>query len=436
MGVLLTLKRMIIVETDKEKEQFFEYWNTEQPIIIPIWCDLELHPMNNKLSFLYVRFRNEETDFGDVILDFILPFNHNDCEPLVIDLTSSNQTKWIWNKKGFLQTDIRLSNLKDVHTSLFFEGNKIYDFNSKLEVLTNFYHRLGMRDGLGKSIPIMKWGEVLRGITNEWKLTHTQSWIDDTMIPILSEIERLGIRVDTKKFIDRWPFSHKNLQGDIIYTEYNPYTLTSRPSNRHGGINFGALNKSDGTRECFIPQDGKMFLQFDYDAYHVRIIGKLIKYGLPTTSVHQWLADQYGMDYGDSKGRTFRILYGGVSEEDKEIPFFNEVDKFIQKLGMDSISKGWIQTPKGRRIPISWIENPNPQKMFNYLLQATETEFNIEVMKKLKESGLPLPLLYTYDSFLFEFDNSEIEKVKGVKSVLESFGFPIKASWGMDYSKV
>jgi hypothetical protein len=256
------------------------------------------------------------------------------------------------------------------------------------------------------------------------------------MIPILSQTEQSGIRVDTKKFIDRWPQSLKNLHGDIIYTEYNPYTITSRPSNRHGGINFGALNKNDGTRECFIPQEGKVFLQFDYDAYHVRIIGKLIKYHLPATSVHQWLADQYGMDYGDSKGRTFRILYGGVSEEDKLIPFFNEVDKFIQKLGRDSVSKGWIQTPKGRRIPISWIENPNPQKMFNYLLQATETEFNIEVMKKLKESGLPLPLLYTYDSFLFEFDNSEIEKVKGVKSVLESFGFPIKASWGMDYSKV
>lgn len=427
---------MIVVENQQEQEIFLNYWNREESIIIPIWEDLERHPMNNSLSFLYVRFNDAETDAGYLPIDFIIPINHNDCHNIQIDLSESKTPKFVWNKKGFLQTKIQIQNQKDIQTYLFFEQGKLYPFGDKLEVLTNFYTRLGMRDGLGKSIPIMKWGEVLRSITNDWKLKSKDSWIDDTMIPILSQTEQSGIRVDTKKFIDRWPFSHKNLQGDIVYTEYNPYTLTSRPSNRHGGINFGALNKSDGTRECFIPQDGKMFLQFDYDAYHVRIIGKLIKYGLPTTSVHQWLADQYGMDYGDSKGRTFRILYGGVSEEDKEIPFFNEVDKFIQKLGMDSISKGWIQTPKGRRIPISWIENPNPQKMFNYLLQATETEFNIEVMKKLKESGLPLPLLYTYDSFLFEFDNSEIEKVKGVKSVLESFGFPIKASWGMDYSKV
>jgi len=427
---------MIIVENQKEQEIFLNYWNREESIIIPIWEDLERHPMNNSLSFLYIRFRDEETDAGYLPIDFIIPFNHNDCHNIQIDLSESKTFKFVWNKKGFLQTDIQIQNQKDIQTYLFFEQGKLYDFNSKLEVLTNFYHRLGMRDGLGKSIPIMKWGEVLRSITNDWKLKSKTSWIDDTMIPILSDIERLGIRVGTKKFIDRWPFSLKNLQGDIIYTEYNPYTITSRPSNRHGGINFGALNKNDGTRECFIPQGGKMFLQFDYDAYHVRIIGKLIKYPLPNTSVHQWLADQYGMDYGESKGRTFRILYGGVSEEDKGIPFFNEVDKFIQKLGDDSIFKGWIQTPKGRKIPISWIENPNPQKMFNYLLQATETEFNIEVMKKLKEEGLPLPLLYTYDSFLFQFDETEVDIIKGVKSVLESFGFPIKASWGMDYSKV
>ena len=102
----------------------------------------------------------------------------------------------------------------------------------------------------------------------------------------------------------------------------------------------------------------------------------------------------------------------------------------------DSNRNGYIQTPKGRRIPLGWIEQPNSQKFFNYILQATETEFNIEVMTKLKKEGLPLPVLYVYDSFLFVFDESEVGIVKKVKSVLESFGFPIKASWGVDYSKV
>ena len=424
---------MVIVETNKEKDQFLDYWNNEESTIIPIWEDLERHPMTNGLSFLYVQFRN---------LDFVLPFNHNDCEKLEIDLSTSNKPKWIWNKKGFLQTDIEVKNLKDIQTALFFEQNKLYDIQSKLEGLTNFYYRLGIRDYLGKSIPIMKWGKVLQSIVDDFKKEipppdlSNLKWIDDTMIPILSDIERKGIQVDRGKFFDRWPDNRKSLWFSRTFTEYNPYTITSRPSNRHLGINYSALNKKDGSREVFVPKKGKLFLQFDYDAYHVRIIGKLIKYKLPDTSVHQWLADQYGCDYDESKGRTFRILYGGVSDEDRKIPFFDKVDKFINKLQLDAIKNGYIQTPKGRKIPLGWIEKPNAQKFFNYILQATETEFNIEVLNKLKKLQLPLPILYTYDSFLFEFDDSDVEEIKLVKSVLESYGFPVKADWGKNYGEV
>lgn len=418
---------MIIVENQQEKDKFLKHWNNEPSIVIPIWEDLEKHPMNNRVSFLYINFPST---------DFIISFNHNDCEKIEIDLSQSKQPKWVWNKKGILQSEVKLFNIKDVQTNLFFEQNKLYPFADKLEPLTNFYTRLGMRDDLGNSIPIMKWGEVLKGIVGEWNFYPIKSWVDDTMIPILSDIEKIGLRVDTKKFNDRWPNNSKQLLNDIIYTEYNPYTITSRPSNRHGGINFGALNKNDGTREVFVPHPNKLYLQFDYDAYHVRIIGKLIKYDLPKTSVHQWLADQYGCSYEDSKGRTFRILYGGVSDEDRKIPFFDKVDRFIRNFQQESIQRGYLQTPKGRKIPIGWIEQPNGLKYFNYLLQATETEFNIEAMVKLKKEGLPLPILYSYDAFLYEFDDSQIEIIKKVKSVLESFGFPIKASWGSDYSKV
>jgi hypothetical protein len=90
-----------------------------------------------------------------------------------------------------------------------------------------------------------------------------------------------------------------------------------------------------------------------------------------------------------------------------------------------------------RNIPLSSIEDPNPQKVFNYLLQATETEFNIEVMKRLADKGLKLPILYTYDSFLFEYGvDEDTSRAKEIKETLESLGFPVKADWGSDYSKV
>ena len=415
---------MVIVESNKEIAQFLEYWNTQECKLIPIWGDLECHPMNNELSFIYVRFESD---------DFILPFNHNDCERLEIDLTTSNQNKWCWNKKGLLQCDLCIKNLKDVQTSLFFEQNTIYPITYKLETLTNFYTRLNIKDSLGKSISIMRWGEVLRDIVDEWELNSTNSWVDDTMIPTLSQIERFGLEVDRGKFFDRWPSNHKSLKGNRTFTEYNPYTITSRPSNRHLGINYGALNKRDGSREIFVPKEGNKFVQFDYDAYHVRIISKLIGYDLPDTSVHQWLADQYGCSYDESKGRTFRILYGGVSDEDRKIPFFDKVDKFIHKMNEEAVRNGFVTTPKGRKIPLEWIEQPNAQKFFNYILQATETEFNIEVLKKLVENDT-IPILYTYDSFLFEL--SDKNQVEGIKAVLESYGFPVRMDVGNNYSEV
>ena len=418
----------MIVESHSEKEQFLDYWGNESSIVIPIWEDLERHPMTCDLSFLYVAFEN---------LHFVIPFKHNDCEPLDIDLSKSTQPKWVWNKKGLLQTNLGIQNQKDIQTSLFFNNNKLYPMRDKIEVLTNFYTRLGIKDNLGKSISIMKFMEVLEGVVDDFgKLTPTFGWIDDTMIPILSDIERKGIQVDREKFLDRWKDNKKSLWFSRTFTEYNPYTITSRPSNRHLGINYSALNKKDGSREVFIPQKGKSFVQFDYDAYHVRLIGKMIKYDLPETSVHQWLANQYNCGYDESKGRTFRILYGGVSDEDRKIPFFDKVDEFIRKMHEESIKNGYLTTPKGRKIPLGWIEQPTAQKYFNYLLQATETEFNIEVMKKLKDESLPLPILYTYDSFLFEFTPEEKQIVKKVKLILESFGFPTKVEFGNDYSEL
>ena len=418
----------MIVESHSEKEQFLDYWGNESSIVIPIWEDLERHPMTCDLSFLYVAFEN---------LHFVIPFKHNDCEPLDIDLSKSTQPKWVWNKKGLLQTNLGIQNQKDIQTSLFFNDNKLYPMRDKIEVLTNFYTRLGIKDNLGKSISIMKFMEVLEGVVDDFgKLTPTFGWIDDTMIPILSDIERKGIQVDREKFLDRWKDNKKSLWFSRTFTEYNPYTITSRPSNRHLGINYSALNKKDGSREVFIPQKGKSFVQFDYDAYHVRLIGKMIKYDLPETSVHQWLANQYNCGYDESKARTFRILYGGVSDEDRKIPFFDKVDEFIRKMHEESIKNGYLTTPKGRKIPLGWIEQPTAQKYFNYLLQATETEFNIEVMKKLKDESLPLPILYTYDSFLFEFTPKEKQIVKKVKLILESFGFPTKVEFGNDYSEL
>jgi hypothetical protein len=82
----------------------------------------------------------------------------------------------------------------------------------------------------------------------------------------------------------------------------------------------------------------------------------------------------------------------------------------------------------------------NPQKVFNYLLQATETELNMDTMRKvlefIEQTDIELSL-YTYDSFLFSFPlDTPKEQALKLKEIVESNGFPINASWGSDYSKL
>tara|TARA_R110002167_G_scaffold63063_1_gene177909 strand:- start:119 stop:1387 length:1269 start_codon:yes stop_codon:yes gene_type:complete len=422
---------MVIVESQSEVNEFLQKWETTPSIIIPIWNDLEKHPMNNELSFLFIRLGNT---------DFILIYNHIDGKSQQIDLSTSTQPKWVLNKKGLLQMDTNIQNLFDISTHTFFEESRLLELKNEEKQFINHYSRMGIRDNLGKIAPLMKWGEHLKSFVDSLTLpTPTPSWMNNDVIPLLSDIERFGVRVDEKKFIDRWPQATKHLKDTTLYTEYNPYTITSRPSNRYGGINFSALNKKDGTRDVFVPKENSIFLQMDYDAYHPRIIGKLIDYELPKTSVHQWLADQYGVPYDESKGITFQLLYGGIPEEFDEIPYYKGVREFIEKLWSKSSEVGYLQT-QHRRIPLSSIEGVNPQKLFNYLLQATETELNMGIMKKvvefIKQTKIELTL-YTYDSFLFSYPlDTPKEDAKKLKEIIESFGFPIKADWGTDYGKL
>ena len=422
---------MVIVESQSEVNEFLQLWETTPSTIIPIWNDLEKHPMNNELSFLFIRLGNT---------DFILIYNHIDGKSQQIDLSTSTQPKWVLNKKGLLQMDTNIQNLFDISTHTFFEESRLLELKNEEKQFINHYSRMGIRDNLGKIAPLMKWGEHLKSFVDSLTLpTPTPSWMNNDVIPLLSDIERFGVRVDEKKFIDRWPQATKHLKDTTLYTEYNPYTITSRPSNRYGGINFSALNKKDGTRDVFVPKENSIFLQMDYDAYHPRIIGKLIDYELPKTSVHQWLADQYGVPYDESKGITFQLLYGGIPEEFDEIPYYKKVREFIEKLWSKSTEVGYLQT-QHRRIPLSSIEGVNPQKLFNYLLQATETELNMGIMKKvvefIKQTKIELTL-YTYDSFLFSYPlDTPKEDAKKLKEIIESFGFPIKADWGTDYGKL
>lgn len=425
---------MIIIETIEELDSVKEEIIKEESVWFPIWIDSEKHPKNTQLSFIFVRTSS----------DYILAINHTDTLSLPLSqiqsLLNTPTKKWVFQKKKLLQSLHTVSPLLDADSSHFLERGEAIDYQPLFQSLISPYYHKGYRDDLIQSIPILKLGEEIQRFIHSAHLSTSNfsfKWYNSLFIPTLARIEELGIRVVGEKFFDSFPHSNpKHITSqNRIYTEYNPFTRTGRPSNRHGGINFAALNKSDGSRGSFVSGEGRVFLQMDYDAFHPRIIGKLINYPLPQTPVHEWLAGEYGVGYDEGKSITFRLLYGGIDTPFKSIPFFLTVDNYITHIWNRVKDLDYLET-KYRRIPLSWIEEPNPQKVFNYLLQALETELNIDTIERLRGRGLPLPTLYVYDSFLFELRVGDTQTPKKIKEVVEELGFPVKGSWGMDYGKI
>ena len=427
---------MNIIESIDELNELSTKLETEASIWYPMWVDNDKHPNNTHISFLFVQTLTDK---------YILPQQHTDALCLsnyeIEGVLNTAGEKWVFQKKKLLQsfTNVR-EGLNDVDTAYFLKHGKTIDYSQPIQHLVAPYLHKGYKEDIIQSIPILKLCEAIENeLTKCWKQkSKTYNWYNDIFIPTLSRIERTGIRVDREKFIDRWPQAQKHItKADCVFTEYNPFTVTGRPSNRHGGVNYAALNKTDGSRDCFIA-DG-IYLQMDYNAYHPRLIGKLVKFDMPDGNVHQWLADQYGCSIEESKGVTFQLLYGGIDDDFKQIPYFKAVADYIDELWMETQKRGFLQTPH-RIIPLDWIEQPNPQKVFNYLLQAVETEMNVDKMKQILDyiegSGITFDL-YTYDSFLFDVP-TDIDKnmIKDLKNIIEGGGFPIKASWGLDYGKL
>ena len=106
---------------------------------------------------------------------------------------------------------------------------------------------------------------------------------------------------------------------------------------------------------------------------------------------------------------------------------------------MEFNRKGWVETPLGRKLSKSNLRDMNSNKLFNYMLQATETELNMKILSKLveflkdKKSKL---VLYTYDSYLLDIHPTEKELLKKFQILIEGNGFPTKIEIGDSYSEM
>lgn len=438
---------MIIVECDSDFKYLTDSIQSSDSFWIPVYSDAFKHYINNRISFIYIYSVDND-------LDFILPFRHKDCINQDIERlkeVTSQGDIFVLAKKRFVNFyakqcyDADLMHWWQTHNMLpLTETN-----TSAHDVWNRWWHN---ETNTNDWLPITKHIERCTSMRREFmksyatfQMTEAFRSYDAMAIDNFFSIEQNGLHVNAKGFTKH--FQSNGIQNGKVFTEYNLYTSTGRPSNKFGGINYAALNKDDGSRSHFDSRfERGMLLEFDYDAYHVRLIAEMIGYKLPSGSIHEYFGKQYfganeltQEQYEQSKQITFRLLYGGIDKDFAKIPFFGEVKSFIGQLWRDFKKNGEVKTPTFKRpMYADHLHEMNPNKLFNYILQATETEHNFYAINNINEALQPYRsrlILYTYDSMLFDYDltdgKSLIMQLKNVIS--ENGAYPVKIKAGVNY---
>ena len=416
----------MIVENKKQLEEFLKLYNSEDSILVPISQDSNKHPVSDELSLLYVKLFNGN--------EFILPFNHSETLNIEIPNLESKTKKYTYDRKK-LNHFVKLDNVIDVNLLYYMATNKSLNIE---EIDTNAHHFFNMRyykrNNINNIIPVLKHLEKCREIASILKDTiekyeaYVNLSYNNEVLDNLSYIESNGLQT---------------VDG-IVHSEYNIYTSTGRPSNRFGGTNFAALNKTDGSRKPFVSRfKNGVLVEMDFDGYHLRLIADKIGYKFPEGSVHEYMAKFYGCDYNESKKRSFKYLYGHIPIDVVQMnPFFSKVYDFIKNLWSEYNSKEFIVSDiYNRRMYKKNLSDMNANKLFNYTIQLMETENNMRVLTKLipeiKDDRSKL-ILYSYDSFLFDFNMEDsLTYLSKVKKILEQNDkFPVKVSWGLNYHEM
>ena len=411
----------------ENKEQFERLQNSgfKEVFVEVIPNNPYQHPIQNSIIAFYVRPIQGHKGY-------VLPVSHPECENLFEDeiyLWLKGLDKiYVRDKKEFLHYTI-LKQLVDI--TLAFPPYILPQTTAH----TILYNRFPDLLTVNQLVPITKHYEVCEQIYDDLEHrvnTVVNPFYNDKATLVFNAIERNGLKIDKDEFNKHF----YEIEEDFVYTQYNFKTLTTRPSNRFGGINFAALPHDGGVRKAFIPRND-VFIEIDISAYHPTLAATLVDYDFGDTDIHSAFAQMYGVDYKKAKELTFKQLYGGVFEQYKELEFFKKVQVYTDELWENYQEHGWIESPISGYQFCEWdLENMNPQKLFNYVLQNMETSLNVEILyrilKILKDKNTKL-ILYTYDSFLFDIDKNELPVLEQIKSVFAKLKLQIKEKNGINY---
>ncbi len=447
-----------MVESLTEYKTFLEEVSNHDIFLYAIPTDHTVHPSVAIPSVVFVK---------DVLTKktYYISFKHPDAKSgvdrltFIGDIKRLDGLKWVVEKKSFFQM-FGISNLYDVDLMLHLSGEEILDKQTYDTPAHRFLYRSKSDcKNLNNAIPLLKhqekfdamfehvWGTmILKAKPDEGYLKE-----NEIIIETLAELESHGVYVNPECYKKR--FGGMIFPGNKVYSQYNIYTATGRPSNHFDNVNYAALNKDNGERSCFVSRygsDGKMVL-IDYSAFHPRIICQISGFEMPIeTDIYKYLGEIYlgrevtEYDIDEVKNTTLKQINrpGGPEEQYQNIKFFTHLTRFIDEHWKFFRSHGYVLTPLyKRKIDKNHIVDPNPNKLFNYILQATETEIAIQSLKQVQKYLLgrkTKTVLYTYDSILFDFHKEDGSPVLGdlIDIMKKSNRFPIKVYAGESYQTV
>ena len=383
------------------------------------------HPSQNSIIGFYVRPIQGHKGY-------ILPTSHPECENIFEDeiylWLKGLETIYVRDKKEFLHYTI-LKQLVDITL-----GSPPYIL-PQTTAHSTLYRRFPDLLTVNQLVPITKHYEVCEQVYDDLEHrvnTAVNPFYNGRAALVFNAIERNGIKIDKNEFEKHF----HPVEDEYVYTAYNYKTLTTRPSNKFGGVNYAALSHKDGSRKSFIPRNNR-FVEFDIGAYHPTLAAMLVDYEFGDKDIHKSFAEMYKVDYAKAKELTFKQLYGGVFDNYKDLPFFKATSEYIRTTWETFQTEGVITCPISHyEYKNDVLEDMNPQKLFNYILQNMETSLNIEILFRiftlLKGMNTKL-VLYTFDSFLLDVDDSELDVLEQIKKVFYKLKLQIKEKNGINY---
>ena len=388
--------------------------------------------------------------YNDFEKGYIIPINHSEAFSLtttqIEDFLRDIPKVYLLDKKWHSYY-LDVPNSIDLYFTVLDVEGKIQDFQCYTPVHLDFYEKLKYSPQVNTLIPISKHYErceCMFEMVKDYVGKESNTEWQDKYTEVYKWVEEQGILVDEKLF-DKYfetPWKARSVRDSRVYSSYNLYNITSRPTNAFNSINFLAFNKENGSRTAFIPQNDA-FVEFDFDGYHIRLIANAMYTDIPQDqSIHEYLGRQYfnkeeltPEEYQEAKKITFRQMYNGVEEEYMHIEFFEDVYHTVRAMWTAYKNNGFLELPNGRKLT---QENANPQKLFNYYIQCLETVNNVKKLSKLKDylkDKQSKVLLVVYDSILIDYAASDGKgTLSHIKDILEEDGYKVKAKKGDNYN--